>query len=71
MMTKSILAAAVGAFLLAGTAMAGPTQTKTARTPKASPGAMATASAKAPTHRKKHRRVHHRTKTTASAPKPS
>lgn len=51
-MTKSILAAAVGVFLLAGSALAAPSQTKTAKT---SGGAT---TAKTTKHHKMHKRHH-------------
>ena len=53
-MTKTILAATVGAFLLAGTAFASTTQTKTT----GGTGTKTTAS-KGTTHHKRHSKKHH------------
>ena len=53
-MTKTILAATVGAFLLAGTALASTTQTKTA-----GGSGTKTTSSKGTSHHKKHAKKHH------------
>ena len=54
-MTKSILAAAVGVFLLAGTALAGTTQTKAT---KGGGGAATGTTATKSSHHKSHKKHH-------------